>query len=383
MTGAIVIDYGDIAVERRDQQKSADLMALAGVQDLPDNTVQADQFAREWGIRNGVDPSEIVNLILDNTCWNDHPADDPDQIDSITVDISRPANLFLASEFGIAFDVGAHAKACVGSLREADGLRPWSLSILNSPCFEFIGGGTQPDDPDNPLQYQPRYGDECTIRLESPSSQVGSIRLGDEPGEECNESGGGAAKYVENIVEGSGATCELGEVIDTEPGLQVGPTLTAIENLLATEGACDEEHGLLLGTLNGYDQLPEAFTSTPPSATPGPDVLFAPRDCGPPWDDDPSTPDTPRFVTIVLIDEFDSPNGFGSEPIIAFAGFFIDRCEVVDSDGFVTAAYPVCDVPNGDQSNVQIVGTFIQHMKLGGPGGPLNPFGVRIYALVE
>ncbi len=141
MTGAIVIDYGDIAVERRDQQKSADLMALAGVQDLPDNTVQADQFAREWGIRNGVDPSEIVNLILDNTCWNDHPADDPDQIDSITVDISRPANLFLASEFGIAFDVGAHAKACVGSLREADGLRPWSLSILNSPCFEFIGAG--------------------------------------------------------------------------------------------------------------------------------------------------------------------------------------------------------------------------------------------------
>lgn len=85
----------------------------------------------------------------------------------------------------------------------------------------------------------------------------------------------------------------------------------------------------------------------------------------------------------MLIDEFDSPNGFGSEPIIAFAGFFIDRCEVVDSDGFVTAAYPVCDVPNGDQSNVQIVGTFIQHMKLGGPGGPLNPFGVRIYALVE
>ena len=38
---------------------------------------------------------------------------------------------------------------------------------------------------------------------------------------------------------------------------------------------------------------------------------------------------------------------------------------------------------SGDRSNVQLVGTFIQHLKLGGPGGPLDPFGTRIYALVE
>ena len=377
--GVMVIDYGDIAVDRRDQQKSADLIALAGVQDLPEDTVQADLFAREWGIRNGVAPSEIVNLTLDNTCWNDHPDDDPTQIDSITVDVSRPANLFLASEFGIAFDVGAHAKACVGSLREAEGLRPWSISILNTPCFRYTGDPNDPpDDPerDDPFNYEPLYGEECVIRLESPSSQVGSIRLGDDPGDECDESGGGASKYVENIEEGSDAVCEIGGYVDTEPGLQVGPTLTALHNLLSTEGACDSA---AWGDGDGIDQLLEVFT-VPGGGPPSPETVFVPLDCG--WDDDPGTPDSPRFVTLVLIDEFDSPNGFGTEQIIAFAGFYIQGCEVVDGE-VVTAEYPKCDVPNGDQSNVQIVGTFIQYLQLGGPGGPLNPFGVRIYALVE
>jgi hypothetical protein len=369
MGGAIVIDYGDVVVERRDHQKSADSIVLAGIQELPEDSLLADQFARQWGLRNGISASDIVNLYVDNSCWNDHPADDPAKIDSVSVDVSRPARLFLLSELGINFDVGAHAKACVGSLRETEGLRPWSISILNSPCFQHTGG-----DADDPYNYEPLYGEECTIRLESPSSQVGSIRLGDEEGDPCDESGGGASKYKENIIEGSGATCEIGEVIDTEPGLQVGPTFDALLALLSGEGACDDAWG----NSNGYDELLEAFSTNDP--TPGPDTLYTPLDCG--WDEDPGTPDTPRFVSLVLIDEFDSPTGFGSEPIIAFAGFFIDRCEVIEGDGTFTS-YPQCDVPPGDRSNVQIVGTFIQHLKLGGAGGPLDPFGTRIYALVE
>ena len=369
MGGAIVIDYGDVVVERRDHQKSADSIVLAGIQELPEDSLLADQFAREWGLRNGISASDIVNLNVDNSCWSEHPADDPAKIDSVSVDVSRPARLFLLSELGFSFDVGAHAKACVGSLRETEGLRPWSISILNSPCFQHTGGDT-----DDPYNYEPLYGEECTIRLESPSSQVGSIRLGDEEGDECNESGGGASKYKENIIEGSGATCEIGQIIDTEPGLQVGPTFDALLTLLISEGACDDAWG----NSNGYDELLESFSISDP--TPGPDTVFTPRDCG--WDEDPGTPDTPRFVSLVLIDEFDDPTGFDSEPIIAFAGFFIDRCEVIEGDGTFTS-YPQCDVPPGDRSNVQIVGTFIQHLKLGGAGGPLDPFGTRIYALVE
>lgn len=370
--GTIVIDYGDIVVERRDQQKSADSIVLAGVQELPDATLLADQYAREWGVRNGVDPTEIVNLTLDSSCWSEHPDDDPLVLDSISTDISRPANLFLLREIGISFDVGAHAKGCVGSLIETTGLRPWSVSIFNSVCFDLNAGG----DPNDVLDYSPQYGQRCVIRLESPSSQVGSIRLGDEPGDECSPPGGGASAYKENIIEGSDALCSIGEIIATEPGLQVGPTFAAVVDMLALEGACDSIHG----NGNGYDELLEVFTADPADVTPGPNTIFTPRNCG--WDQDVGTPDSPRFVSLVLIDEFDKPNGFDNEPIIAFAGFFIEGCEVVESDGSLTE-YPLCDMKNSDRANAQIVGTFVQHLKLGGKAGVLNPFGTRTYALVE
>ena len=47
--GAIAIDFGDVTVERREQQKSADSIVLAGVQELPDGSLLADQYAREVG----------------------------------------------------------------------------------------------------------------------------------------------------------------------------------------------------------------------------------------------------------------------------------------------------------------------------------------------
>ena len=229
----IVVDFGIAFGDRRDLQKSADAMVLAGVLELPDDGAAADLYARDWGLRNNVNIlSELATLSVDNTCWNDDPRDDPSVLDSITVDLTRPATLLAMGELGVgSFNVGAHAKACVGSLVEAEGLRPWSISVLNSECFTTDNPGST-----NVLDYVPNYSEECVIRLESPSSQVGSIRLGDDPGDPCGEQGGGAAKYTENIVEGSDAICAIGDVIDTEPGLQVGPTLSALHDLLSTEG---------------------------------------------------------------------------------------------------------------------------------------------------
>lgn len=378
----IVIDFGAAFAERRVQQKNVDAMVLAGVQELTEDPALADQYARDWATRNGVDPSEIVSLVVDSSCWSDDPNDDPTLIDSISADTSRPATLFAIGELGLgSFDVGAHAKACVGSLIATDGLRPWSLSMFNSPCFQLQPGG----DPTDPLEYEPIYGQECVIRLESPSSQVGSIRLGDEPGEECNEAGGGAAKYTENIIEGSGAICELGEIIDTEPGLQGNPTLKALADLLATEGACDANFDTAPGVIDivGVDQLSEVFD--PPAVVPSPDVVFTPKNCapGPFVDGDPSTPDSPRMVTLVAIDEFDSAAGFSSTPIVAFLGFFIDRCEVLDNDDNIIGVYPKCDVSGSGGANFQIVGNFVQFMQLGGAGGAINPFGTRVTVLVE
>lgn len=369
--GAVALDYGDLVVERRDHQKSVDSIALASVQELPEDTLLADQYGREWGLRNGVADSEIVNLTLDSTCWNDDPDDDPAQIDSVTADVSRAGRLFFLSEFGFSVDVGAHAKACAGSLVETTGLRPWSVSILNSECFSLKLGGNANDVRD----YTPNYGERCVIRLESPSSKVGSVRLGEDPGDDCSPPGGGASGYAENIVEGADGRCAIGDIVGTQPGLDVGPTFKAVEDLLALEGACDS----LYGNSNGYDELLEVFTA-PGGVTPGPSTLFSPRDCG--WDSDIGTPDSPRFVSLILIDKFEKLTGFETEPIVAFAGFLIEGCEVLEKDGGVTL-YPRCDMKNSDRTNAQIIGTFVQHLRIGGSGGVLNPFGIRTYTLVE
>lgn len=384
--GALMVDLGVNLSDRRGQQRRADFMALAGVQALPGDGSGAVDLAAEWGRRNQldvVDPyvqgadDEVENIIVDNSCWSDDPLDDPSVLDSITVDVSHEGLLLFLGELGIpGIDVGAHAKACIGSENERTGLRPWSISILNSPCFS---GG----DGVNPETYQFDYGSECVLRLESPSSQVGSVRLGDDPGDDCNEPGGGAAKYRENIEEGSDAVCAVGDVIDTEPGLNVGPTLTALKNLLATEGLCDAKYG------NGdtIDDLLEIFEVVGGDInSPGPDLKFAAKDCTGPagsWDDDPSTADSPRVVSLVLIDEFDKPQGFGSEPILYFASFYIKGCWTLNNGGVRVTFYAKCDPPGSGGSSMEIVGTFIHEVIVAAPTGPVNPFGARIPALVE
>ena len=70
-------------------------------------------------------------------------------------------------------------------------------------------------------------------------------------------------------------------------------------------------------------------------------------------------------------------------PILAFLGFFIDRCEVLDKDGNIIGVYPKCDPSGSGGANFQIVGFFVQFMKLGGAAGALDPFGTRVAVLVE
>jgi hypothetical protein len=373
LLAAFAVDFGIAFADRRTERKDADAMALAGALDLPDDPLAADANARAWGDRNGVDTAaHIAALDIDNSCWSSDPNDDPAVMDSITVDLSKPGRRFFLGELGAgAFTIGAHAKACVGSVVEATGLRPWAISIFQSPCFELALGG----DPLDPYDYTPQYGQECIIRFDNPS-QTSSIRLGaDEDDTVCSPPGGGANEYKENIIEGSEAPCAIGDIVATQPGNDLGPTATGLATLLASEGACDAAF-TVPGDQVGIDDFGEVFD--PATVTPGPNVVFTPRNCG--WDSDPATPDSPRFVSIVLIDEWDDPTGYEEQPIRGFAGFFIDRCDRLDNSGNVVGAYPKCDFPG---SKFQLVGRFIRFMQLAGIGGVLNPWGSRVVVLVE
>ena len=57
-------------------------------------------------------------------------------------------------------------------------------------------------------------------------------------------------------------------------------------------------------------------------------------------------------------------------------------CGVLDKDD-VVSVYPKCDVSGSGSANFQLVGKFVQFVKLGGAAGAINPLGTRVAALVE
>jgi Flp pilus assembly protein TadG len=382
MVGAVAVDVGLWLSERRGAQTDADLPALAGAAELmilDAGSAEADSaraFAEDFLVRNDESGNASLSepVLVDDSCFSSDPRDRPGVPDSVTVRVRHETTVLFGRFFGLAVpDIGAHAKACAGSLRSTTGLRPWTLSMYHSECFEWNDDGDGVKDyPED--EFLPWYGEDCVIRLESPSSQVGSIRLGPDPGDECNEpSAGGAEKYKENIVEGSDAWCEIDDLIDTEPGLKVGPTYQALVDLLASEGECDSEYcaDVSGGMCNGMDEFAESFT--PADIAPTHDDVYQPNACT-----------TPRAVDIVIIDEFTDPTGMSTVPIQGFAAFFILQCEVIDpGTGEVLAVYPGCDVPPGDRSNSQIRGRFMQVLKLEGSGGPMDTFGTKTIFLVE
>ncbi|MCH7699233.1 MAG: Tad domain-containing protein [Chloroflexi bacterium] len=381
VVGAIVIDFGVWYSERRGAQTDSDLVSLAGAFELFDSAstfADVDAATQISAVDNGIDPvADLQNLSVWSLEFPDGFEADPDychnpanhdpngRLNAVVLDVNHDSRSFFAEIFGLAApDIGAHACARAGSLRSTTGLRPWTVSMYNTPCFDWIddGDGVKEVDED---RFIPQFGEDCIFRLESPSSQVGSIRLGDDPGDDCNETGGGAAKYRENIVEGSDAVCEIGELIDTEPGLNVGPTLTALAELLAGEGECDTENG----NLDGIDQFDESFEGT--SGIVGPDAIFAARDCA-----------TPRGIHIIVLAEFEG-TGFDTQPIEGFAAFFLTQCEATDNDGNIIEIREKCDFTGSLGSSFQIRGFFMRTVELEGAIGAFDEFGTNVIRLAE
>ena len=387
LVAAVTIDFGLWFSERRGAQKDADLIALAGAYELLEDTAGFSDVESAVGdatLANGIDPADDVhNLDVKSLTFpagfDGDPAYCHDATDgggrpnAVVLDIDHESSALFSNIYrGLggqpaegAPAIGAHACARAGSLRSTTGLRPWIVSMFNSPCFEQVdddGDGVVDDDD----EYQPRFRQNCVFRFESPSSQVGSIRIGDDEGDVCNEPGGGAAKYRENIVEGAGALCSIGDLVDTEPGLNVGPTVAALADLLAGEGECDAKNG----QPNGIDEFLESFDAT--SDIPSSQVTFVERDCT-----------TPRAVHLVIIDEFDG-TGFDTRPIRGFAAFFLEQCEKLDNAGLIIAESATCEFSGpGGSSSIQVRGFFMSVLELEGDIGDFDTFGTKVIRLVE
>jgi len=136
IAAAITIDASIWLGHRRVYQKTADASALAGAQELLsrtntlDMTDRAKSAAQDWWGRNNTPPADLVNdtpKVLDD-CWGTGYGSFDGLPDGIEVDVSKESPRLFMKAFGVTpFQIGAHAKVCVGSPQEAESFLPFGV----------------------------------------------------------------------------------------------------------------------------------------------------------------------------------------------------------------------------------------------------------------
>jgi hypothetical protein len=389
---AVVIDASIWQSERTGAQKDADLAALAGAYELLDqtagesNTITAAQTATS---QNADDNDEEDNAAIIDDVEVTHSCFNSEELDSVMVDISHDSQPFFSSIFGIelAPDIGAHARACMGSPIEGRGLLPLGVQVtgFDTECFE-----PSPSNPSGPEV--PIFGQYCRLAFagaDLTSGEGGFLKLFNDGGTTCSAPNTGGGNMLQDEIEQGGAntTCYVappGASCDSVPadwpyGTVVNycvwpktqtfnnPTQDSFTDLLSGEGDCDA----LYGDNDGIDDWLEVVEAVNGDPSPSPETTFSVRDC------DPSTDGpqrSPRVVDLIIIQEFDA-SGNQPRPILAFASFYIDACEI---DG---VQYRDCDV-SGPMGQASLYGFFMNIMNVGSLGA-YNGYGQRTIALWE
>ncbi len=390
--GAIAIDLGLWFTERRGAQKDADAAVLAGAYELlgqdflmPTNNdfgairSAAEQAAYDWAQLNGVPPEDVHDLLVDDTdCLGPSPV-----IDTVYLAAEHHSKALFTSIFGLfAPQIGAPAKACLGSISSAEGLLPVGIQIagVESDCWRDVDG----DGIEDPL-----FGQECVLTFgagDSTSGEAGNIRLYNDGSLDCSGTQtGGRREYTEEVESGgantqchvykywfdSSKTCadDPGGCVYSLTGVGSRPEMEAFNTLLSSEGECDLEYG---NPSDGFDQFLEVVEPANGDDPPSPDTLFTRHDCV-----------SPRLVSLVIVKQF-SPQGNPEMPIEAFAAFFIKGCEVVNNQG-VTEYSPRCDPRDfsGQIGQFRLRGFFVNMMVTVGSVGHISKWSPKRVILTE
>ena len=122
------------------------------------------------------------------------------------------------------------------------GFLPWAIETAGD-CFT--------NEPD-PADRTPILGERCDLSvggLGGASGDVGQLALSEDPSAACEAGNGSAATYETNIINGDLTTCEIGDSVTSNTGVNVGKTKSALEARLATEGACGGNAVPIFGTV--------------------------------------------------------------------------------------------------------------------------------------
>ncbi len=376
VAGAISVDFGLWFSERRGAQKDADVSALAGARELldfeaptPSDEAAAIAVAGTWvEINDQQDNASLAQPVqVGTSCFADDPDDDPNRLDSVTVDVNHESRSLFASIFGLGEpDIGAHAMACAGSVITIEGGGVPIQVDTGGPCF------------DTGL---PKYDELCPLEYGSQDDNPRGIIDLDADDDYCSQAGG-SGDITELIEWGATGTCSTHPdgadgVCDPENNgpwydcvaTQAGTpkkVLTGFLNRLSREGYCDTDS-------DGIDSFDEA-TDGPISGS-GPNALYEPALC----DNDEVSP---RIITIIVLGENPPENsGNTGYPIVAFAGFYVAGCkaskdpiETPPSMDDLTEEEKKCDVggKGNPPGHVVVFGQFV-NLTVPGEVGAFDP----------
>jgi hypothetical protein len=362
--GVIIVDVGLWVSERRGAYKDADASALAGAQryvsDLTDDNGAFDD-AKVWAELNGVNPVNIdVGQTLD--CSPDKSCIDAQLTNCGNSDLMpwvearirhESASIFSGIFTNLLPDIGAEARACVGSPRGATGLSPFGVETGYGPsngppetgadCENNQDDDSDGDvndgcplsdclepDPKDSSKTRPVYGAVCILKTPGQggvSGQRGQLTLSD-----TGCSGTSTNQLRHDFHFGSKGTCYVNQDVNTGTGT-INGLLQGLEDRLNEEGLCNDRFGP--DDRAGYDEFPEVFSivgGSGAAVVPSAVNVFSENDCdiscGPscPNDGDASHHHNyiPRAIDLVLIDRFEKSDKVAT--ITGFAGFYVIGC---------------------------------------------------------
>ncbi|HWL25865.1 MAG TPA: pilus assembly protein TadG-related protein [Ureibacillus sp.] len=201
---ALVIDGGRLYLEKSTLQKAADAAALAGAQELPNDTLSAETHAKSITISNNVQIGNSTVEFADNKMW-------------IRVTNTSNVELTFGKIFGISsVPVTATAKVDLNPLTSATGVIPLGLDFGDYDKW--------------------KHCTEISLKLPSPSGHT-------DPTEECNGSnqlgsgntgplditGSGGNNFRSDLANGAQVEVWVGKELNTETGTMTGPTKQGIK----------------------------------------------------------------------------------------------------------------------------------------------------------
>lgn len=185
--GALIVDVGNLYLNKTRLVNMVDAAALAGVQDLPGNSQLGVSNAYSYALRNGMN-SDVVGVNVTNN----------NKV--ITVTATRRVPLFFARIFQLtSSDVTAEAVASIIPIAGASGIVPFGI-----------------------VQQQFTYGQTYNLKAGAGggySGNYGGLALG----------GNGANVYRGNIENGYNGQLKIGDWVSTEPGNMSGPTSQGVD----------------------------------------------------------------------------------------------------------------------------------------------------------